>query len=240
MPLLDTNNTSRPLEILVPCVGCSDQLKITAPLNKLHCDSFLVATDRQDLETINLCQSLGVRCMVTDAFHRNGAKFDKGAAHEQMLKNLLFNEFVLFLDVDILLPARFSDYMKNVRLDIDKLYGNCRIEATKPVHFELIRRDQLCGPVWAGDWGFGHFQLFNMHSKWLNGKTELCPSFPTEDDPFGVDDFHFRKQFGGPHPWIDGIWHWDPAAQEKIGIDVYHIGPIAGNTKRLKEKKVTA
>lgn len=233
MPLFDTNGNYRPLEILVTCIGCSKMLEFTAMNNKNHSDSYFVATSEKDIDTIEVCKKLGLRCLVTNAFYRNGAKFDKGFAHEHMLKNLLFNEFVLFLDVDILLPERFSKYMHNMRLDINKLYGNCRIEVTKPSHCKLLKEDRLCGPVWATDWGFGHFQLFNINSKWLKNKEVLCPSFPTEREPFGSDDFLFRKNFGESPYYIEDFWHWDSNAQEKIGIDVYHIGPIGSNSRHL-------
>lgn len=105
----------------------------------------------EDEDTLKVCQELGLRCMRTDAFHLNGAKFDKGMGHEAALKNLAFNEFVLFLNTDMLLSRRFPVYMSNMKLDINKLYGCGRIEVVKPIHHELLAADQLCGPLSASD-----------------------------------------------------------------------------------------
>lgn len=238
MRIKATNGREYRIEMITQSVGYSQMLAATLPYNVRHFDNVIVATTTYDTETHRVCAKDGATTFSTDAFHRNGARFDKGFARNEALKQLKFREFVLFLDCDILLPESFRDWLSKVVLDIDILYGADRIYVTKPVHVDLMREGRLSGPFHPGEWGLGHFQLFHMDSKYLQGKEVICDSNPTEEEPFGMDDYLFREQFGRGHMLVDGWWNWDPTAQIRLVLPCYHLGE-AGSAARFwsAEKK---
>lgn len=227
-------NLNQRLELVLVCVGCAEMLDMTLGNNLRHFDSVIVATSPNDVKTQMVAKKHGIFTLITNAFHLNNAKFDKGAAHNETLKFLNFNEFVLFIDADIILHSHFRQYISQIPLNQDALYGADRIYVTKQIHVELMKQNRLMGPIAAGEWGFGHFQLFHMGSKFLQGKEKLCRSYPTPSEPFGFDDYLFREQFGSGHVFVDGVWNWDPIYQRKLSLPCFHLGEASAISKEQK------
>lgn len=230
-PLTTTGGAKQRLECITVSVNCAAMLRSCLANNMRHVDHMIVATTPLDFETQRVCQEFGATAFITDAFYRNGAVFDKGRAHDESLRALRFREFVLFIDVDMILHGHFRPFLCAQRLNVDVLYGADRVFVTRKEHVDLMVQNRLCGPIHANEWGFGHFQLFNMQSKWLQGKPVICRSYPTPEEPLGLDDYLFREQFGTGHAFIDGVWNWDPTAQQKLPILTYHMGPPGGTRK---------
>lgn len=207
-------------------VNCAHMLAISLENNMRHFSRTLVITTPTDTETQEVCKKYGADALLTDAFYREGAKFDKGWAHEQSLKYINHNQWVLFFDADIVLHYAFKYFISRYPLDIDVMYGCDRIYVTRQEHIDLMRKGRLHGPFDSGDWGFGFFQLFHMENRWFRGKPVKCPSIPLKDRPFGepMDDYFFREQFGSGHMFIDGTWHWDTNFQKKLPMPCFHMG----------------
>lgn len=230
-PLITEDGSKHFLECLVASVGCGDVLDKTLRFNTRHFDHFIVVTTPEDAKTREVCAKHGVTCVLTDAFYHNGAKFDRAKAREVAITHLKYGQFVLLLDADILLHVNFRECLSTVRINPDRMYGAERIHVTKPIHIKLMTEGRLCGPIHANEWGFGYFQLFHMRSRFLRGKGQIFRSYPTEKEPFGLDDYWFREQFGSGHVFVDGVWNWDPEGQARVHIPCYHIGEPAGQSK---------
>lgn len=221
-PLITTDGRRQHLEGITVCVGVSKLLDVSLSNNKKHFDQILVVTTEYDKETQAVCAKHNVRCVATDACHHRGAKFDKGAAHEVALRLLRHREFVVFFDSDIVLHVDFRNYISSFPLDVDVFYGMDRVNITKPFQVKLLQENNLCGPLDNG-WGWGFFQMFHLGSKWLRDKSRICPCEPSKDEPFGLEDYLFRKQFGGPHLFLDNVWYWDLKAQRRLALWCYHL-----------------
>jgi len=96
-PLITLDGSRYRLECITVAVGCAKMLEMTLPNNIHH---MIAATTPSDTDTQEVCRKYGATCFVTNAFNRNGVKFDKGWAHNETLKQLRYNEFVLFIDAN--------------------------------------------------------------------------------------------------------------------------------------------
>lgn len=225
-PIILQPNPPPIIEGVTISVNCAKMLAISLENNMRHFSRTLVITTPADVETQEVCKTYGADVLVTNAFYREGAKFDKGYAHERGLKYLKYNKWVLFFDADIILHHQFTDLAARYPLEKDVMYGCDRIYVTRQEHIDLMRKGKLHGPFDSGDWGFGFFQLFHMENKWFHGKPVKCRSIPLKDRPFGepMDDYFFREQFGSGHMFIDGTWHWDTTFQKKLPMPCFHMG----------------
>lgn len=105
---------------IVICVNYDDLLQITLPRNMRHMTECVVVTSHEDKRTINLASDVpSVRTFCTDAFYRQGAKFNKGWAMEEGLDVLGRDGWILIWDADIILPEN----MNFGELDKETLYG---------------------------------------------------------------------------------------------------------------------
>ncbi len=111
------------LEGIIICVGYSDFLAHTLPLNKHHFNRLVVVTDTKDTATKNLCEHLYVECIQTDVFYQNGDTLNKGAGINAGLQSLGKSEWVLHLDADIVLPPLFRTIMEKLPLNEKNIYG---------------------------------------------------------------------------------------------------------------------
>lgn len=94
-------------------------LQATLACNRALVDKIVVVTSPTDQETINVCQSAGLVCHLTEALHMKGDAFNKGRALREVQQSLhkhpaLAGWMALLMDVDICLPAEIwmdmSDY----------------------------------------------------------------------------------------------------------------------------------
>jgi len=91
------------------CVDMDDLLALTLPVNRDRFDHYIVVTSPKDTATIQVAADCGdVTVLPTDAFYRDGAWFNKGAAINQALRMLhrggQKENWVCLLDADIALP----------------------------------------------------------------------------------------------------------------------------------------
>lgn len=106
------------IEAIIPCVGYSELLAWTLPVNKHFFDKLVVVTTPQDSKTQTLCKYWEVECRIV-----NSNQFNKGAFINEGLKSLAGDDWVLCLDADIVLPPKFSEIVRSIELDKNSLYG---------------------------------------------------------------------------------------------------------------------
>lgn len=117
---------SRKIEAVIVCKNYSDFLQITLPINKIHFDNIIVVTSKDDEATKTLCKNFNVNYLIYNDFNKNGAKFNFGGARSFGLQNLKYNDWVIFLDGDIIMPENFRELFDINARDINKFYGSYR------------------------------------------------------------------------------------------------------------------
>lgn len=178
-------------------------LDICLPRNMRHLSECLVVTDAAT-EPL-LPRVPGVRCHVTDAFTRYGARFNKGLAMEEGFDALGRDGWLLIHDADILFP----DAMPLDHLRRDCLHGGRRrilkdLEAWTPdLDWRTLPRHVDGGPI-------GFFQLFAADADSLKGKR------PWYDVSFG--------HAGGCDAYF--LDHWPSALRKMPPVEVLHLGPV--------------
>lgn len=121
--------SSMKIECVVTCVGYSDFLAYTLPLNMRHFDKLVVVTSPADKATQKVCDYHGVQVWLTDAFNAQwDGQFRKGAGINQGLNRLDKDAWILHLDADIVLPPNFRSVLENADLDTTMIYGADRAE----------------------------------------------------------------------------------------------------------------
>lgn len=185
------------------CVEYDDLLGITLARNMRMLDECWVVTSPNDTATQALCAQVpGVKCFVTDAFYRGGAKFNKGLALEECFEAMGRHGWILIWDADTLFP----DVQPNLPgLQPNVLYGAQRL---------LLRDASQWTP--AFDWrnasptkdriGTGYFQLFHA----LSSTIAKLPWYDTTFTHAGGGDGYFTAR------WSHKEW---------LPFRVLHLGP---------------
>jgi hypothetical protein len=110
---------------LVVCVDYAPQLARSLPIWKSTLDRILVVTAERDMATIDLCCEHGIETFITDAFWRDGAQFNKGAAMAEAFDFLEPDDWHLFFDADVIPPSFWLDRLAGIQPGT--LYGAHRI-----------------------------------------------------------------------------------------------------------------
>jgi hypothetical protein len=118
------------LEAVSVCVGYSDFLRETAPLNKSYFDRWVIVTSKDDQDTMDVCHWLSLPFVTTDDFGRNGGGFNKGRGIQRGLDNLACRDFIMHIDADIVLPPEFPQALQMAHLEERKIYGCDRMNVT--------------------------------------------------------------------------------------------------------------
>lgn len=194
---------------LTVSVGYDDLAAVTLPRNLRHLASVTMLTSPDDVKTQALCRQYDrVRCVVTDAFTRHGAKFNKGLAIEEASRELA--GWVLIFDADIILPDSFA----LSKLNADCLYGAKRRILDDPSEY----RDGIPWiryPTCRDRDVYGYFQLFNTSSKFLTKRPWYEPTFTHA----GGCDAYFASLFPRTHKrWLaHSVLHLGPRDKNWFG-----------------------
>jgi hypothetical protein len=133
--LIDLERALFPTRSLVVCVEYDDFLAVTLDHNRRLFTDTLVITSPDDHRTQELAARLSVRCHITDAFYRDGASFNKGAAVEEGFDVLGREGWICVWDADIILPREI--YFKR---DDRALYSPKRVLLTDLSPESVARR----------------------------------------------------------------------------------------------------
>jgi len=117
------------LEAVTACVGFDDFLDVALAHNHPHLDTMIVVTSHDDRRTQAVCKKHGAICVQTDLFHKNGRRFNKGAALNAGMSRFQYHGWRLHLDSDVLLPDNFRRMLFNhTHLDPHCVYGCDRVD----------------------------------------------------------------------------------------------------------------
>lgn len=111
---------------LTVCVDFGDRLEKTLPENIKHFASYTVVTIERDTETQAIARRCGAHVLITHSLYQRGAKFDKGLAINDALRQLYEehpDEWMCHIDADVVLPADLKIQLAGAKLSPDCIYG---------------------------------------------------------------------------------------------------------------------
>jgi hypothetical protein len=195
---------------LTVCVEYDDLLAITLPRNIQHLEECLVVTSTKDKRTQALAESIPrVRVHATDAFYRNGAKFNKGAAIEEAFDVLGREGWILIWDSDILFPF----HVPHFRRESGCLYTARRRILEDYSQWQSHLVDWFRLPLRPDSNQFyGYFQLFHATDPVL----EKRPWYGVAHTHAGGGDNYFQKR-------------WPKSRKIRPPFEVLHLGPCDAN-----------
>jgi hypothetical protein len=191
------------------CVDYDDLLAITLPRNARHFSRVYVITTPDDARTLEVIKSVpNAIPVLTDAFYRHGAKFNKGLAMELGLDHMGRTGWICIFDADTIMP----DDLKLPKLEVGCLYGMRRriLHDVKKWHPGMNWNQ--C-PVSADRVIAGYFQLFSAED------TRLRDTRPWYDVTF--------THAGGCDGYFQSRYKYD----KKVWLDAQclHLGPRDAN-----------
>lgn len=153
------------IEGVCVCVNYSDFLAQTIGYNKQHFDHLIVVTTPEDTKTQNLCEFWNVECVVTDAFYKNNAVFNKGAGINEGLKKLKKDGWVIHFDCDIFLLPQTRKILELIPMNPLGIYSIDRLNCKS---FEdWVEYLQVPERVHGGD-GMMRMNAFEKGSRLVN------------------------------------------------------------------------
>ena len=210
------------LEAIITCVGEEPLkfLKKTLPLNTQFFDNVIIITSNTDVNTQSFCKKFQVRHLITDVFTSNNSKFNRGAAINEALKILKYNDWICHLDADILLPYHnFRQIIENEATDIEYFYGCRRIfipnqEILSDFIEDRTKEEDLWCPFGSG---WGYFQLWNQNSQVIKSGVKYPESYDSAES-----DWKWRNLWGETSGKDDEIYSGN---LKEISHKVWHLGP---------------
>ncbi len=173
------------IEAIITCANYGDYLRETLPMNLTHFDRVLVITTPGDVETQELCRKLSVPYYATNIFYKDGDRFNKARGIDFGIGYVRWNQWIVHLDADTVLPPVTRRWLERKKLDEDAIYGIDRVNCigwdqwkaylANPLENRL-HHDYMCrvnppggmpllGRIAIGDYGgyipIGYFQMWH-------------------------------------------------------------------------------
>lgn len=176
------------IEAVTVCVDFSEKLEKII-LNKKKLDRWVIVTHESDKDTINVCKKFKLEYICSKKIFKN-AKFAKGRAINEGLRELDKDDWILHIDSDQLLPEDFREKLLNLKLSKNKLYGAYRFSksgkkfppARLTFQIKDTKEDKIITEFINAYIPIGYFQLWHSSVR----KTYVARSRNTLKD-----DYHF-------------------------------------------------
>ena len=218
----NTGAQLRKLEGVTICVGYADYLDLTLPWNLRHFDKFVVVTHPSDTATQEITKKHGGCLVVCPECKGQVGGFNKGIALNAGIAHLDYDDWVLFIDSDILLPSNLRTELEKHKLDPEVMYYAARWyspEINIAQWIEDYKKDESIihklpsphrdpGSIIRDVAPWGYFQLVNAGSQVLRRKAKK-PWSEFFNSAGGVD-----KQFH--EMWPNSLKHFS-------GYNVVHL-----------------
>lgn len=145
------------MNAITVCVNYDDLLALTLPRMLEHFERVTVVTDPGDVGTLETVAACGGELFITDAFYRDGAVFNKGAALDEAL--FFASGWLCVLDSDIYLPRQMD-----LQVHRGFLYSPHRRLMDEPGEMppESEWKQFKPGPEYRSNEFAGYFHLFHM------------------------------------------------------------------------------
>jgi len=187
---------------LTVSVNYADFLSLSIARWRQGLTSLTVVTDSKDEATQALAAQHGANVFITDVFYERGAKFNKGAALEQVRKILPWEDWFLFFDADVIPGPAWNICLDGVTPGA--LYGATRFQS-KDLKAELGEHGErflfpASSRIPDAPCDGGYFHLFHTSDPAVSVEPgadllETCWSHA------GVYDSKFKMRWA-PHKWI--------------------------------------
>jgi hypothetical protein len=207
---------NKKIEAIIVCKNYSDYLEITLPLNQSHFDNIVIVTSVDDEETKNLCKKLDINFIVYNDFNKNGAKFNFGGARSFGLQNLKYNDWVIILDGDIIMPQNFREIFNIDNLDIEKFYGSYRRFIPSYNDYKDLLNNIKSKEIFEAieGSGCGFWQCFNLNSSVAKH--------------YGINNL-YHDSYSAEQVDIDFMKLWCPSVDHdpnliRTNIELLHLG----------------
>lgn len=183
------------MKIECVCVSTNhdDFLDVVIPLNKNHFDNYIIVTKEEDKKTIAICEKYNITCNLSNLFHKNRAKFNRGAVYNETFTQLQYNDWVVLIDSDIVLVNNFRSYFEYMNSEC--FFGARRRDVpTKKIFNRCLKDPKLLdNQVLFRGFGYGFLQIFNYQS--FVFQRSLPFAYPETFDS-GECDWQFRNKWG--------------------------------------------
>ena len=211
------------LRAITICINYSDYLRCILA-NRKHFDRWLIATVPDDVETLRVCEEVGLESLVSACHEPGGIGF-----HAAWNKSAMINEaigrlqedvpegapaedlWVVVLDADTHLPSDFRERLERQELDPDFLYGleGRRICEGREIFDHEVEREPWTTLLERHRSVIGYFNLFNLSQ----------PRRYPDDPP------HPRS---GHNDWF--FWmSFTSAKTRHLPMNSLHLGGVAKN-----------
>ena len=178
------------IDLVIVSVDYNDFLVLTLKNNLKYFSRITVVTSTSDVKCQQICESLNVKCVVTDKMYEGGDSFNKGKAINEGIKSLSEPDWILILDADIIITKKL-DILK---LERKTVYTSDRWICENYETFKKWEEGEISIEEvgkYEEDRGFGFFQLFNY--KYLNIKGNKVYSESYENA--ASSDIRFLEMF---------------------------------------------
>lgn len=201
-------NKIKKLEAVSVCVNYHDYLKITANLNRKFFDEWVIVTIDSDYKTKKICKLFDLKCVISDGLCSNGI-FEKSKMLNDGIKVLSKTDWLLSLDVDIILPVDFKEILNTLELNYGNLYGATRKVGNNFNTSCLMNKclDVKLLPNAIPNSPYGYFQLFSTRAKSLKNRHFIFD-----------EKFKTASQYDG-----DFMSLWTFEKRKMLPINVSHI-----------------
>jgi hypothetical protein len=177
------------MDILTVCVDYADFLQVTLP-EAMKYGNVTVATSPHDIQTIELCNALGANVVITGAWYKDDAPFNKGAGMNAALEALKPQGWLLSMDADIVLTPQPAGATPVALLDTDCMYGARRRECEQMSRWERCLRQR----------DYFHLRMSPLPPVYgKKGKGRVWGSRPTSN-PVGIQGY-FQLWHYASHPF---------------------------------------
>lgn len=181
------------IECICASTNHDDFLENVIPLNKIHFDEYYIITDKLDQKTIDVAHKNNVNVYCSELFNKGNKKFNKGAVYNEAFKKLKYNDWVVIIDSDIVLPINFRQWFKYFNQEC--FFGARRIDVPTKKDFLDITQSKVNIndlTIFRG-FGYGYLQIFNAKSEVFKslGEYPYSESFGMEES-----DWIFRNKWG--------------------------------------------
>lgn len=180
------------MRVVIPAVDYADMIEATLPAWRrlFPAATLVVVTAKHDRATIAATRAAGAALLVTDAWYRNGARFDKARALDEAFDfpERPAGEICIAIDADVYPFGAFDPDAigPGVLYSVDRFYVDTPATLARLVARPALVLEEL-DRMTAGRRGPGYFQAFRARPDLSFG------SYPDA----GYYDLEFHRHFGG-------------------------------------------
>ncbi len=218
------------LSYVTTCVNYCDLLRVAHHhnLSAAAFDDYIVITHPHDHETVAWAQAhKEVTPVYTDAFYRDGARFNKGLALAEglnALKSICDPEWIAVMDADTFVPPDWRDQLSRANLDKEWLYGARRVLLPTWTEYERLWKDDVETFEIPKGLGYGYLQLFHWQSQTFQTRLARGEAYPSGPDCTEVD-WKFRNCWGD----TDDSYTVTRGRLAELPFKVFCLGPHGTN-----------